>query len=112
MELSNSKIRKFLKLFGLSPQNFSPQNFCFFLKRPALKKFFIFSQKKLFLFSGNGTFLFFLKKGFFYISGKIYSKLGTFRTTSIFRTLVYSEPEAYSEHCQTSTIERFAKIAT
>ena len=30
----------------------------------------------------------------------------------IFRTLVYSEPDTYSEHCQTSTIERFAKIAT
>ena len=25
---------------------------------------------------------------------------------------MYSKPEAYSEHCQTSTIESFAKIAT
>ena len=28
-----------------------------------------------------------------------------------FRTLVYSEPEAYSEHCETSTMECFAKLA-
>ena len=27
----------------------------------------------------------------------------------IFRTLVYSEFEAYSEHCQTSTLKRFCK---
>ena len=37
---------------------------------------------------------------------------GIFRTKSIFRTFVYLEPKAYPEHCQTSTIERFAKIAT
>ena len=30
----------------------------------------------------------------------------------IFRTLVYSEPKAYSKHCQASTMERFAKIAS
>ena len=35
--------------------------------------------------------------------------LSIFRTKSIFRTLLYSEPEAYSEHCQISTMERFAK---
>ena len=37
---------------------------------------------------------------------------GLFRPRSIFRILVYLEPEAYPEHCHTSTIERFAKIAT
>ena len=37
---------------------------------------------------------------------------GIFRTRSIFRKLVYSELEPYSEHCQTSTMESFAKIAT
>ena len=42
--------------------------------------------------SGNGTFLYFRK--------------------GIFRTLAYLEPETYSEHCQTSTMERVAKIAT
>ena len=33
-----------------------------------------------------------------------------FRMRSIFRTLVYLEPETCSEHLQTSTIEQFAKI--
>ena len=34
-----------------------------------------------------------------------------FRMRSIFRTfLEYVEPETYSEHLQTSTIEQFAKI--
>ena len=36
---------------------------------------------------------------------------GIFRTRSIFRKLVYSEPEAYSEHCQTFRMERFVKVA-
>ena len=30
----------------------------------------------------------------------------------IFRTLVYSENEAYSEHCQTFTMECLTRIAT
>ena len=37
---------------------------------------------------------------------------GIFGTRGIFRILAYSKPEAYSEHWQTSTIDRFAKIAT
>ena len=36
--------------------------------------------------------------------------LGIFRTRYIYRTLVYSEPEVYSELCQTSKMECFAKI--
>ena len=49
MELSNPKIRKNLKRYGPSPQNFSLKNFLyFFLKKTALKKFLIFSQKNLF----------------------------------------------------------------
>ena len=43
---------------------------------------------------------------------KIFQNPSIFRTRSISKTLVYSEPEAYSEHFQTSTMERFAKIAT
>ena len=70
MELSSPKIRKFLIPFGLSPQNFSLKNFLyFFLKRSALEKFLIFSQKKLFLYFGK----------------------------AIFKTLAYLELEAYSE---------------
>ena len=34
---------------------------------------------------------------------------GIFRIKSIFRTMVYLELEAYSEHYQTSTIESFEK---
>ena len=33
-----------------------------------------------------------------------------FRTRGIFRTLVYLKSETSSEHCETSTMERFAKI--
>ena len=43
---------------------------------------------------------FFLKKAFLY-----------FRK-GLFRTLVHPEPKAYSEQCQTSTMESFGKIAT
>ena len=32
-------------------------------------------------------------------------------STSTIRIMAYLEPEAYSEHCQTSTMERFAKRA-
>ena len=110
-EFSNPKIRKFLILFVLSLQNFSPKNFLyFFLKRPARKMFLIFSQNKLFL---KLAFFYFLKKSFPYISGKVYSEhRGIFRIRSIFRALIYSEPEVYSEYCETSTMERLAKIAT
>ena len=34
-----------------------------------------------------------------------------FRTLAYLELEAYSEPEAYSEHPQTSTMERFAKIA-
>ena len=33
MKLSTPKIRKFLILFGLSPENFFPKNFLYFLKK-------------------------------------------------------------------------------
>ena len=56
----------------------------FFLKRPGLKKFLIFSGNETFLYFGKG----------------------------MLRTLAYLQPEAYSEYCQTSTMECFAKIAT
>ena len=39
-------------------------------------------------------------------------KLYIFITTSILRTLVYLEPDACLEHCQTSLMESFAKITT
>ena len=80
MELSSPKIKKFLwSTFQSQPQNFSLNFFLyFFLQKPALKKFLIFSQKKGFSYIlGNGTFialrlkhfLYFFKKNFSYLSG-------------------------------------------
>ena len=60
--------------------------------------FLIFFQKKVFLIFRKRNFLIFSLKKFFLFFGKI-----------IFRTLAYSEPEAYSDHYQISTIERIAK---
>ena len=74
------------------------------------EKFVIFQETKLSYILGNETFLCFLKKCFSYVSGKVYSER-QHRTGSILRILVHSEPEAYSEHFQTSVIERFVKVA-
>ena len=84
----NPPPREFLILQEAKP----PKNFLYFLE----KSFSYISEngnhEKIIYISGNGTFLYFRK--------------------GIFRTLAYSKPETYSEHCQTSTMERFAKIAT
>ena len=93
---------------------------------------YIFSKESFSYISGNGTFfyfrkqnflLFFFKKGFSYTSGKEYSEprhiqnqkhiqnSGIFGTLTYSELETYSEPEAYSEHCQTSTMKRFPKIA-
>ena len=66
MSLSSPKIRKFLTLYSLSPQNVSLKIFLFFpKKKPALKNFLIFSPKKIFSYIlGNGTFLSFEKWNF------------------------------------------------
>ena len=100
MELLSLNIRKNIILFGLIPQIFSLTHFLYFFP----KKFLIFSQKKPFLIFRKRNFLIFWEK---YIQNP-----EMFRTRSIFRTLVYSKSEAYSEHCQTSTMERFVKVAT
>ena len=42
-----------------------------------------------------------------YVLGK-----GISRTVAYLELEAYSEPEVYSEHYQTHTLERFAKIAT
>ena len=85
---------------------------------------FIFSQKKVFLiFQETELSYIFFKKGFSYTSGKEYSEprhiqnqkhiqnSGIFGTLTYSELETYSEPEAYSEHCQTSTMKRFPKIA-
>ena len=70
----------------------------FFLKTPALTRFLYFLIK---------SFSNFEKQNFLIFREMYIHNPGIFRTRGIFRTLVYSEPEAYSEHCRTSTIERF-----
>ena len=78
---------------------------------------YIFSKKSCSYISRNGNpkkLLICQQTEVSYISGRVYSKPwhtqnpNIFRTTSIFRTLVYSEPEAYSKHCETFTMESFS----
>ena len=84
----NPPPRKFLILQDAKTQ----KNFLYFLEKSVSYISENGNHKKIIYISGNGTFLYFRK--------------------GIFRTLVYSKPETCSEHCQTSTMERFAKIAT
>ena len=44
-----------------------------------------------------------------YISGRYIQNPDIFRVRSTFRTLVYSKPKAYPEHCQSPTMESFVK---
>ena len=86
------------------PKIFPPKNFLYFLlKKTCSEKFHISSQTKPPppQFSGNGASLQFIKRGFSYISGKVYSE----------PQHIYN-PRRNSEHRQTFTMERFAKIAT
>ena len=57
-------------------------------------------------------FLNFRKRNFLIFQERNIQNPDILRTKSILRTLVYSEPETYSEHCQIFPTERFAKIAT
>ena len=59
----------------------------------------IFFQRKVFVIFRKPNFLIFRTR---YIQNSDI-------TRRIFRALVYLEPKAYSENCQTSTMERFAK---
>ena len=82
-------------LFNLSSknkENAPREKFLHFFKRKLFLYFRKRNPEKVPYISGNGTFLYFRK--------------------GIFRTLAYLEPETYSEHYQTSTMERVAKIAT
>ena len=83
---------------------FRKWNVFIFLKTEAPKKLFIFQETELFYT--------FLKKVFLIFQERYIQNPGICRTRSILRTLVYSEPEAYSEHRQASTMERFVKVAT
>ena len=71
---------------------------------------------KILYISGNGTFLYFGKsilrilklRNFLVFRERYIQNPAIFRTRGIFRTLVYLKSETSSEHCETSTMERFA----
>ena len=89
------------QLSGLSPQKYSlKKSLMFFLIKPYLKKFLIFSQKRLPNFQKTELSCIFLKKVFLIFRERYIQNPG------LFRTLVYSK------HCDTPTLECFAKIAT
>ena len=79
------------------------------------KKFVVLSQKERCPYiSGNGTLppkknCYILGNRAFIYSGKYIQNADIFRTKSIFRTLIYLESRAYSEHRQTSIMESFCK---
>ena len=87
-------------LLGLSP-NFFPKLFPIFSSKTCSKNVsYIFSKKSFSNFQETELSLFRVR----YIQNP-----DIIRTRSIFKTLVYSVPEAYSEHYKTSTMECFAK---
>ena len=101
MELSSFNIKKILKYFLLLQETETPK-----------KNHFISgngNSKKASYISGDGTFSYFRKRNFLIFWKRYIQNPDVFRTRSIFRTLVYLEPETYSKYCQTSTMERFAK---
>ena len=101
MELSSFNIKKILKYFLLLQETETPK-----------KNHFISgngNSKKASYISGDGTFLYFRKRNFLIFWKRYIQNPDVFRTRSIFRTLVYLEPETYSKYCQTWTMERFAK---
>ena len=93
----SSIICSYLEHFPVSALKIFPQKIYDIFSCAALKKCIIFSQKNFSNFQETEFFIF---------------------RESIFKTLVYlelerySEPKTYWEHCQMSTMEYFAKIAT
>ena len=67
------------------------------------------NPEKILIFQETETFLYFRKRNFLVFQESYIQNPSIFRTRSIFRTLAYSEPEGYSEHCQTSTMKSFAE---
>ena len=116
IELFSSNIKKFL-IFS--------QKKAFLIFRQMEPSYFSENgnPEKILYISGNRTFLYFRKRNFLifrigifrtlaYLELEAYSEPQHIQNQNIFRTLVYSGREVYSEQCQTSTMERFAKIAT
>ena len=88
--------------FLASGLNIFPKIILIFLtKKTCSERFSYIFSKKAFLISRKRNFLIFQER---YIQNPI-----IFRTRSIFRTLAYSEPKAYLEHCKPSTMESFTR---
>ena len=103
MELSCSNIKKALMFSYISGnRNFKKAS------NISGKGTFQPKLEKISYTSGNGTLLYFRKRSFLIFCEKYIQNPDIFRTRCIFKTLVYLEPEAYLEHCQTSTMELFA----
>ena len=94
-------------------KNPSRENFLYFRIPKAPKNFLYFLKRKLFIYfrkrKPRKNSLFFRKRNFLKFAESYIQNTSIFRTKSVFRILVYSQPEAYSEHCQTSTMKRFVK---
>ena len=105
MALSRPKIRKFLILSGFNPQNFSLKKFLIFFPKKTC------SEKVSYIFSKKSFYNFFRKRNFLIFQERYIRNPSIFRTRSMLRTLVYSEPEAYSEHdgtfCKNSYLAHF-----
>ena len=69
---------------------------------------YIFSKKAPNFSETEVSYIFF-KKVFLVFLERYIQNTDIFRIRSTFRTLVYSEPETYSEHCQTSMMVSFAR---
>ena len=81
-----------------------------FKERETLKNYLYFRKRNFLIFQQR--YIYFQNPGITelsYISGKEYSEPYHTQNQNYFRTLVYSEPEIYSEHCQTPSMERFIK---
>ena len=105
------KLRRFYDVFMTSSCRLV--NFLYFRKwEPWNKLLLYFLKRKLFLGfrkrKPRKNSLCFRKRNFLIFSESYIQNPDIFRNRRIFRTLVYSEPNAYSEHYQTSTMESFS----
>ena len=115
IKIFSSKIKKvliFREMEFYGSNIFSKERISSFSGNRNPKEFFIFQETELSYIAVNRTFLYFLKNVFLIFRKKYIQNPDVFKTGSIFRELVYSEPEAYSEHCQTFTTKRFVKVST
>ena len=94
-------------------KNPSRENFLYFRIRKPQKNFLYFLKRTLFIYfrkrKPRKNSLFFRKRNFLKFAESYIQNTSIFRTKSLFRILVYLQPEVYSEHCQRSTMKRFVK---